>query len=290
MKCKNCGKENLPQNRYCTNCGTELKALNKAFNFCPECGAKNKSKNNFCENCGAQLGVKSNKSQKKRKRVNNVRSANVNKELKLAGFIERNKALSGVIAIGLGIIVFLLFNNDVHRNRANTNFSGNNIAAGFAGGKFVEIASKFTCACGECNDDLTDCSCPTANREKQLIQDELEENTPEIVIIKKVNKEYGMLKTKYAYLLNRKTMGSKTAEEETNRNAIATVADRDVIISKFECLCGECNVPELAECNCTHPNGAQEVKGFIDRQISAKKYSVREIIEMVNNKFHSLKT
>ncbi len=47
--CPRCGAANLPQDRFCARCGTEL-ALT-----CPACGNKYDAGDLFCASCGAKL-------------------------------------------------------------------------------------------------------------------------------------------------------------------------------------------------------------------------------------------
>ncbi len=212
MKCKNCGRENPPNSKFCSNCGAELKSDRKSYIYCGECGAKNKSTNKYCDNCGTLLNQGYRAKNVKREKRKNPSRKQISRETAHTSFIERNKLFSTAVVIVFGAFLFLLFNKGNNTNRSEFRTSGNQILAGFAGEKFLNVASKFTCACGECNDDLTDCSCPTANREKQMIQSQLQDNVAEIEIIKKINDEYGMLKPEYAGLLKGKNGGKNSSQ------------------------------------------------------------------------------
>jgi predicted ATPase/class 3 adenylate cyclase len=50
MKCPNCGTENRPGRRFCSECGTALSVA------CPSCGAANEPEDRFCGQCGSSLG------------------------------------------------------------------------------------------------------------------------------------------------------------------------------------------------------------------------------------------
>ncbi|HYY08077.1 MAG TPA: zinc-ribbon domain-containing protein, partial [Actinomycetota bacterium] len=49
MTCSNCGTENRPGRKFCSNCGTTL-AIS-----CPNCGAANEPGDRFCGECGTPL-------------------------------------------------------------------------------------------------------------------------------------------------------------------------------------------------------------------------------------------
>jgi len=59
----------------------------------------------------------------------------------------------------------------------------------------------------------------------------------------------------------------------------------NLITEQFKCPCGQCNIEELKECNCNHPRGATEVKGFITNKINENIYTVDQIIDMVNKTY-----
>ena len=56
MICNSCGANNNEENKFCTNCGEELTAVeNISQNACPNCGEENDEANKFCVSCGKQL-------------------------------------------------------------------------------------------------------------------------------------------------------------------------------------------------------------------------------------------
>ena len=52
-KCKKCGAENIPENKFCCKCGARL-SEEKSFK-CSKCGAENSLENRFCCKCGAKF-------------------------------------------------------------------------------------------------------------------------------------------------------------------------------------------------------------------------------------------
>src|SRR2546421_173161 len=49
MLCANCGAENRPGRKFCSQCGSPLSVA------CPACGAPNEPADRFCGECGAAL-------------------------------------------------------------------------------------------------------------------------------------------------------------------------------------------------------------------------------------------
>lgn len=55
MKCQRCGHDNYQGDKYCRNCGNDLRVDVEVFNYCPKC-RKNRSLNSaHCEECGSKL-------------------------------------------------------------------------------------------------------------------------------------------------------------------------------------------------------------------------------------------
>ena len=55
------------------------------------------------------------------------------------------------------------------------------------------------------------------------------------------------------------------------------------IAQEFTCFCGQCNDP-LATCDCSHPDGALEVKRFIAQKLS-EGHQKPHIIEMIKTRY-----
>jgi len=65
-----------------------------------------------------------------------------------------------------------------------------------------DVASKFLCSCGSCNDnELASCTCPTAIEEKTFIDDHLKRGVSKAEVIRHVNNHYGHIKTEFVSLL-----------------------------------------------------------------------------------------
>lgn len=58
----------------------------------------------------------------------------------------------------------------------------------------------------------------------------------------------------------------------------------EAIASRFLCSCGNCGDDTVWACDCEHPNGALEVKGFIANQL-AQGTSVDAVTELVKKKY-----
>ncbi len=291
MKCNNCGTENSNENKFCVSCGTELKNLKKDHIYCGNCGSENNKESNYCDNCGSRLlkpGAgkahhqnKSNQS-RKNKRVRQ-------RKLTFVDLWKENKAISVVGLLIIGFIIIQILPGE-KTERSNRGFTADNRSlAGFAGSRLNDLASKFICSCGSCGEQpLEVCTCPTAKEERAFIQSMINNNSSDAEIIKTVNNKYGWIKPQFRNLLN-SGAASATANNAVNVNVQAGVKDRNYIISQFECPCGQCGIDELIECGCDHPNGAKEVKGFIDQQIAVQKFTVKQIINNVNSRYGGLK-
>lgn len=64
---------------------------------------------------------------------------------------------------------------------------------------------------------------------------------------------------------------------------LATMADRNEILSHFYCSCGKCGKDDLKDCDCSHPGGAKEIKAFVDKKINEKTYTVDQLITAIEN-------
>jgi len=54
LSCPSCGKENVPEAKFCFTCGAELGAIAGA-RFCEQCGAKASPDAKYCSSCGSKL-------------------------------------------------------------------------------------------------------------------------------------------------------------------------------------------------------------------------------------------
>lgn len=308
MICNNCGNNNNDENKFCIKCGKELSVIkNTSPNACPNCGAENGESSKFCVSCGKQLILKSetinNTFQRKQKSKKQLRQESKNSLKK--NMIRKNSYFNNLkflwipvgVVIGTVIIVLsleLIFNKYPNSSEIPIEQKSTNP---IVEAKVYEIASKFICSCGSCNEEpLETCKCATAAEERQFIRDYLEKNqNPDDIVIAVANK-YGWMKAEFAsnYNLDVSRIWNPnqlqiTKDVISNQpdliNTKATISDKYTIYSAFNCPCGKCTVDELRDCTCNHPNGATEVKKFIDEKISENKYTINEIVDIVDQKY-----
>lgn len=162
------------------------------------------------------------------------------------------------------------------------------------------VASRFVCSCGTCGEKPLDiCDCSRAKEERAFIQDQLGQGRSEAEAAEALNQKYGALKSALAGSVAKPA--SRTAADDrivpslaegqtspassSTGRRLGTADDRAHIISHFNCPCGQCGPDKLAECDCTHPKGALEVKRFIDDTIAQNRYSTAEIVDLVQNRY-----
>jgi YHS domain-containing protein len=213
MICKTCGINNGTGNKFCTNCGEDLfdKEYNSQIN-CPSCDSSNEKENKFCTTCGNRLQINSqriphrekkniqkplNKGQKKKEKHKNRKPDKQNfNGLKIFWIT----TAIVMFAIFLPTTLTSLFENDIKDGTIP-----NEIKSGNPGieTKVYEIASKFVCSCGSCNEEsLEVCKCERAVEERQFIRTYLEENKNTDDLILAVANRYGFLKDEFASTFN----------------------------------------------------------------------------------------
>jgi Double zinc ribbon len=312
MNCTNCGAQNNDDNKFCVSCGIKLeKKLEQAKKFCPECGTENQLNNKFCVSCGTELNFKqinkepaqpvSIKKKKQQQKHKQHKKYVQEKNFNLIEDIKKHKVAAAAVIVVVGYLLFQVIPQEPEVRNVTSRFQQTNIPVNSGNAKLNEIASKFVCSCGTCGElSLETCTCPTAEEEHAFINTMLSQNISTDEIIIAVANKYGWLKSEfypqYKQLDKSKVWFGGTSQNLNNTTQnnllttnsfsnIATIADRLTIITQFECPCGQCNILELSDCNCNHPSGANEVKGFIDQKISESTYTVQEIIEQVDNKY-----
>ena len=77
------------------------------------------------------------------------------------------------------------------------------------------------------------------------------------------------------------TIVSKTS----GRNALATAADRDVVMLGFRCPCGMGGMYDFASCTGQHSSGATEVKTFVDQKITDGALTVDQLVQNVERTY-----
>lgn len=308
MLCNNCGTENKNGNKFCIECGEELKFVEQtAGTICLECGAENAKTNKYCISCGSKMPLQEGYSSPQTKSVNknfSQRTVNNKKNNGDKNKINQSKRLTlKPIYVVITLLAIVLSYLLISRNTSNDNIETKEVLEQKSNNpvveaKVFEIASKFVCSCGTCGEEsLETCKCPRAVEERSLIRDYIQKNTNTSDIVLSVANYYGFLKAEFAKefpkVAKTKIFTAISAElknDVVNKNiftnkTLATSADRLTIISAFNCPCGKCGVDELKDCECAHPKGAKEVKGFIDKTIAESKYSADQIIDLVNKKY-----
>jgi hypothetical protein len=318
MQCIKCGIDNSAENKFCINCGNEMTKANQLLNnnICESCGSKNELTSKYCIVCGEKLKIlvntmnehtvqkfqhnqKSDKS-KNRNKANSISAANKKHTGKTIG-INPLLITIGVLFISITLVAVVnkwFINSEEDRYPIETKSANPIVEAGV-----FDIASKFVCSCGTCNEEsLEVCKCATAVEERQFIRDYVERNQKKEDIVFALASKYGFLKSQFAgefkkvdkskiFETNQITIPVITLDnKKSGFNKTASISDKVTIYSAFMCNCGKCGIDELKDCNCSHPKGAQEVKKFIDEKISANKYTVQEVIELVNSKYGGKKT
>jgi hypothetical protein len=128
-----------------------------------------------------------------------------------------------------------------------------------------KLASEFMCTCGNCsNETLDQCICENAQKARQIIRTSLLAGRPMVQIVATIDSSFGG------------RIEKQTGEIKVDE--ILPAAQRTEVLSHFRCPCGKCGMENLAECECDHPRGGREVRGFLDRKLSEKQYSSIQLI------------
>ncbi|MEW6005548.1 MAG: zinc-ribbon domain-containing protein [Stygiobacter sp.] len=209
MKCINCGTENNDANKFCRNCGNELKDENNPQEIiCQTCGAKNKPGNNYCILCGENLIVTADKNSTKLNLHNRFNDTNKkrkqkhsseNKNYQMQKKIELKPVLITAIVIIVSYLAVTLIDYWKDKNTSSVRTveikSTNPVVESIV----YEIASKFVCSCGTCGEkSLEKCTCPHAEEERQFIRDYVGKNGQKNDIVVALANKYGYLKSEYA--------------------------------------------------------------------------------------------
>ena len=172
MKCKSCGFDNDDNNKFCSNCGSELHSFQGKT-------AKAKPKLSFIK-------------KKHKRNIHSLKSNTPNlKPLWITiGVI--------IVSIFIAISFDLVFHKYPNGEKFPVEVKSSNPAIE---AQVTAIASKFVCSCqtNECNKtSLESCTCSTAAEERQFIRTKLEKNEkPDDIVVDLANK-YGFLKSKFA--------------------------------------------------------------------------------------------
>ncbi len=251
---------------------------------CPECEYINLHNAKFCSECGHDLSK--------------VKTSSSNKQLSKKPQSKPSSIGYPLLAVIGGFIMLFVYLNNTEKElpkqeRILSQPTTQDLALER---KVIEVASKFTCSCGSCGEEaLETCTCNTAAQERKFIRQELQSGKSVPQAITSVKARYGHLKPEFSSEiegggLNLKFSGQQKNEifsqlSASDKNKIATTKDREEIFSHFECPCGQCGIPELRDCNCQHPKGATEVKLFVDIEIDTEKYTIGELVNIVDKKY-----
>lgn len=312
MICNTCGVKNDQFNKFCTNCGEKLTPGYNTRNICIKCGAENESGNKFCTSCGFKLNediihhqINTSGKYSHQRKLQHKKENRDNRNRGIQKF-KGMKALWIMVGIVIGsVIIVSAFDLIFHKYPDNKDQrfeikSSNPVIEA----KVFEIASKFVCSCGTCNEEsLEICKCDRAIDERQFIRNYLEQNQKPDDVVMAVANKYGWLKAKFAseYKVDPANVWNPNLSTEQASqlqvpeelitaspkilNTKATISARFTIYSAFNCPCGQCKKDELKDCNCSHPNGANEIKRFIENKLNENKYTINEIIQFVDKKF-----
>lgn len=292
--CESCGAVNELTNNYCTSCGENLKSPS--------------SKN--LEESSANQQLRYNKPHKKKKSkhyniVNNQHRLTGQTRLTGQKHLPEKKLnfkplLVSIVIFIISYLVYVIIDSQLDKKNLyeqkvfEVKSSNPAVEA-----QVYEIASKFACSCGTCGEEsLEKCTCPRAVEERQFIRDYVErKGNPTDITVALANK-YGYLKAEYAknYNIDPSKVWTAKALQYTSSSNLdlrqpraldkkATLANAAEIYSAFKCPCGQCSIDDLKDCNCTHKNGAIEIKSFIVDLINKGSYTVNDIIRIVDERY-----
>jgi len=135
-----------------------------------------------------------------------------------------------------------------------------------------KLASEFMCTCGTCSNETLDrCVCENAQKARQFIRTSILSGQTNAQIVASIESSLG----------GRIERPAEAIDTEHTLSA----AERIEVLSHFRCPCGKCGMENLAECECGHPRGGQEVRGFLDRKSSEKQYSSSQLVAEIEKAY-----
>lgn len=248
-------------------------------NKCHECGYNNLNTAKFCSQCGHDLLSSRKQNSKKTQAKTSI------------------SKYSFLFVIGILILLFIFIGYNEKqtpkRGKSRIPTMGRDF---LLERKVIEVASKFTCSCGSCGEEsLETCVCAKAEEERNFIRHELNSGKSVSQAILSVEARYGYLKSEFVGKIDGSQLDlnfpgqqendNSSQKSESNYNKIASMEEREEVLSHFACPCGQCDKHELRDCNCQHPAGATEVKLFVDMEIKNGKHTVNELINLVDQKY-----
>jgi len=311
MKCIECGVTNKDDARFCSDCGAELHSQvtssereghDRKTRECPGCGDETPRESRYCANCGVEVRHhhKHNHDKRHHEAAKKKKKKHVDTRLKWHPGLVVLAILAGATVILILPYVF----GDGHRSPQSAIVEQRNIDPRVEA-RVTEIASRFSCSCGTCGElPLETCSCSKAVEERMLIRNRVQAGHSDSLIVEAVRSLYGFLKSdqgkqpvtngggaanvQTSPLLNKPLESAIAARASDSR--VATTFDRAEVFSHFRCPCGQCGIDELKDCSCNHPRGAQEVKSFVDSKITEDKFTVEQIVALVEQKYGKRKS
>lgn len=140
------------------------------------------------------------------------------------------------------------------------------------------LAAEFICACGDCDgESLVECTCEAAQKARQAIRELVQAGRSRSDIIASVDRTFG---------------GHKSGAGDGSANVSSPekmAAARYEVLSHFRCPCGKCGMDNLAECECSHPRGAKEVRAFLDRKLAGGMESPSQLVAEIEKVYGAKK-
>jgi len=217
MQCNKCGIDNSAENKFCINCGAKLKNqiwIDKSI--CSLCGVHNLPSNNYCISCGESLVnekpsndrrtlTQTNYHNKKNVayKKNTIHQSQKSKRELTNKTLGMKPLLIGVSVIALTLLVVVVFDSSFKKDVDSQYPIETKSTNPLVEAEVFNIASKFVCSCGSCNEEsLEICKCERAIEERQFIRAFLEQNQkPDDIVIAVANK-YGWMKANFASSYN----------------------------------------------------------------------------------------
>jgi len=200
VKCKYCDCDNPQNSKYCRNCGKPLDIKI----YCNHCGKELKPDSKYCIYCGSKV-----------KKISNINSGksqpNINNKnyYKKKGISGRNNipeksniwkttaiVLMAIIFLGSGVLGVRYLSSTSRPSVPGPPPNVNMVSApdNFWTAEVMEIAAKFNCPCGSCNDRLDNCTCSQSGgavEAKTYIKTLLQEGLSTDDVMNKVEQRYG---------------------------------------------------------------------------------------------------
>jgi len=209
MICKSCGIKNTTGNNFCTNCGEDLLDIESTSQIkCHSCGSSNEKENKYCTSCGNRLQTKSQivpQNQKRNTQKPLIKGQKKKEKHKNRNIGKQNFNGVKIFWITTAIVLFAIFipttltsvfEKDIKDGTIMNEVKSSNPVVET---KVYDIASKFVCSCGSCNEEsLEICKCERAIEERQFIRDYLEQNQKTDDIVIAVANKFGWIKAEFA--------------------------------------------------------------------------------------------